>query len=262
MSKYTPNELIFRNKILQSHKLFGDFLDSDIINALINLFNEDNNTSIKITNYIEDERKLRGMGCENIIVKSEVYGTIKYNSTLFLKIIKNGIEIIHLTLHLVPKTLKSNKNGAIHMFKNIYFRESSKNKKYKLYSLILVTQPIDKPHSLEFSIATGYNTPNIFSNVNTIDPELQKEMDVIITVLNRLFDEDNKEFYIGNKDKLYLIHNKTNIVLNNINAHSKIFTRKNKGIKMLPNFINNNIINIKGSIKKRNIPKGATRRKK
>ena len=259
-NRYTSEELIVRNKILQSQKLIGDFLDSDIINKLVSLFNEDDKTEIKITKYVEDERKVRGMRNENIIVKSELYGETNENSTLFLKIIKNGIEIIHLTLHLVPITLNSSRNGIIHIFKNIYYNKSLKKKKYKLYALILVTQPGDKPKSLEFSIATGYNTPHNFSDVNIIDPELQKEMDVIITVLNRLFDEDN-ELYIGNKDKLYPIHNKTDNVLNNINKHSTIFTRKNKGTRMLPNFIDNNVMTLMKPKKKINPSKRRTRRK-
>ena len=67
-------------------------------------------------------------------------------------------------------------------------------------------------------------------------------MDIIIRILNRLFDEDNKEFYIGNNsNKLTLIHNKTNSILNIINKHPKQFTRKNKGISIIPLSNNNNL---------------------
>ena len=58
-------------------------------------------------------------------------------------------------------------------------------------------------------------------------------MDVILTVLNRIFDEDNTEFYIGNKYKAREISNNTNKVLNNINIHSLLITRKNKGSKTI-----------------------------
>jgi len=75
-------------------------------------------------------------------------------------------------------------------------------------------------------------------------------MNVIIDVLNRLFDEDNKEFYIGirhrdntnyvnNHYKLYEPHKLTNTVLQNMNMHSKYNTRRNKGRMMLPFFHNN-----------------------
>jgi hypothetical protein len=61
-------------------------------------------------------------------------------------------------------------------------------------------------------------------------------MDVIISVLNRLFDEDD-EYYIGNNSIVYPIHNKTNLVLNNINKHTTILTRKNKGKFLYPTSI-------------------------
>jgi hypothetical protein len=61
-------------------------------------------------------------------------------------------------------------------------------------------------------------------------------MDVIINVLNRLFDEDD-EYYIGNNSTLYPIHKKTNLVLNNINKHTTIITRKNKGTFLYPKSI-------------------------
>ena len=64
-------------------------------------------------------------------------------------------------------------------------------------------------------------------------------MDVIITVLNNLFDEDNSEYYIGDEDTLFPIHNNTNVILGNINTYTQHVTRKNKGVKMYPSFSNN-----------------------
>jgi hypothetical protein len=56
-------------------------------------------------------------------------------------------------------------------------------------------------------------------------------MKAIIDVFNKLFDETNKEFYIGNPQNNYLnIHPNTNNILNNINLHSKYTSRKNKGV--------------------------------
>ena len=73
---------------------------------------------------------------------------------------------------------------------------------------------------------------------NEYDPYIQQEMDVIISVLNKLFNEKNNELYIGDKT-IFPIHNKTNNILNNINKHSKLISRKNKGVKIFPNNINN-----------------------
>ena len=83
------------------------------------------------------------------------------------------------------------------------------------------------------------------------DPELQQEMNVIITVLNRMFDEDNRDFYIGNEDNLFPIHKNTNTVLNGINIRSHYIPLKNKGTRMYPPF-NNNLSSIKSytSVKK------------
>ena len=48
MVTYTQQELLNRNKIIQSQIQFGDFLDSYIINKLIILFDK-NNKSDKLT---------------------------------------------------------------------------------------------------------------------------------------------------------------------------------------------------------------------
>ena len=71
------------------------------------------------------------------------------------------------------------------------------------------------------------------------DPELQQEMNVIIRVLNRMFDEDNHDFYIGNEDNLFPIHKNTNTILDNINRRSNSIPLKNKSARMYPPFNNN-----------------------
>jgi hypothetical protein len=235
-----------RNDIIKSQIHFGNFLNADIINKLIHLFDEKYNNYVnknhKITKYIENERKIEGLDSNNVKILSYVYGETKENSTLFLQIKKNNKDFIHLTIHLIPRNLNPDLAGIIHIDKNIYKIKSKNKIKNKSYALIYVNRPINKQRSLEFSIADGYTTLGV-TNANKYDSEIQKEMNIIITVLNRLFDEDNQEYYIGNKNIIYPIHNKTNLVLNNINKHTSLITRKNKGIKMYPNrYINNNII--------------------
>lgn len=111
-----------------------------------------------------------------------------------------------------------------------------------MYTLISVKQPIDKSNSLEFTIADGYNTVGV-ANAHLYDPEIQQEMNVIIRVLNNIFDENNKEYYIG--DKFYPIHNKTDIILKNINTRTKYTIRKNIGKTLLPELTNTTIFNFK-----------------
>jgi len=126
----------------------------------------------------------------------------------------------------------------IHIYKNIYKQLNKKINKKLLYALISVEQPSNKPNSLVFSIDDGYNTPSV-ENAELYDPEIQSEMNVIITVLNRIFDEDNNDYYIGNTNTSYINLNKVNAVLNNINKHTIYFTRKNYGKSAISSFINN-----------------------
>lgn len=240
---YTKEQLHKRKLNLYSQLLFGKYLDTDIITKLIDLFKDNkNNTTSKIVKYVEEERKAQGLNNTNIKITSEIYNTSSDDSTLHLQIIKNGIDFIHLSIHLVPKTINPNNDGLIHIFKNIYKPKGETNKtktvtrsrKNRLYALISVNEPEGKPHSLEFSIDNNYyktNVPNITNSIET-DKEINKEMNVIITVLNRLFDE-NDELYIGNKDKIYEVNINTDKVLNNINNHSILVSRKNKGTKTI-----------------------------
>ena len=61
-------------------------------------------------------------------------------------------------------------------------------------------------------------------------------MDVILAVMNRLFDEDDKEYYIGSPDIIYPIHKRTENVLVNVNRPNVIPKRRNKGKMLLPPF--------------------------
>ena len=126
----------------------------------------------------------------------------------------------------------------IHITKNIYYNDKSyllisktQFKKHK-YTLITVEIPQNKPNSLVFSINHGITTPGIKHELSR-DSEIKKEMDVIVTVLNRLFDEHNEEYYIGNNNLTH-IHNSTNLVLNSMNKHNTYFIRKNKNTRMGP----------------------------
>jgi len=261
MAQYTPNQLSMRKQIIDSQVSFIKFVNANIINELVKIFDRRYNSdpNHKISKYILDERASRGLSNHNIQIKSSAYGTNSSNSTLLLDILKNNKNFIHLTIHLTIKALNSKNNGIIHIVKNLYKSQTTKHQKRGLYALISV-QPI-KQQSLIFTINNGYNTPNVeyFTNfINSInssktkkaleyEPEIKEEMDVIITVLNRMFDEDNKDYYIGrniNKNKLWNIHPKVNIFLNDINNHNIYGNRYNKGVKINPSWSNESPLTI------------------
>jgi hypothetical protein len=102
------------------------------------------------------------------------------------------------------------------------------------YALISVDKPIGKENSLEFRIADGYKTPGI----NTDEIFLQNEMDVIIYIINRIFDE-NDPYYIGLKDEVVNINLRTDNILDNINKRPQV-RLKNKGVRRFGK-INTNI---------------------
>jgi hypothetical protein len=250
MAAYSPNELNKRKGILDSQKDMIHFLDINIINKLIHLFDEYPNNYVNkndnIQKYIEDERKARGLDNSLITFKREVYGNSYGDPTLHVGIIKNGIDFVHLSIHLAVKDLKPKNSGIIHFAKNIY----KTGRKKKFYSLISVKQPPNKLHSLQFTAEPDSKMPNKAA-MNQHNDSVQEEIDVIITVLNRLFDEDNKMFYIGDSKNtnqlpahIFPIHKKTDNYVNIINKHTTHTQRKNRGKKM-NSFLNSNLSPIK-----------------
>jgi hypothetical protein len=254
MAVYSPDELYKRSIVLESHKELGNYLNADIINRLIHLFdNSIVNGNPKIIRYIANERNIRGLD-DSITITCSVHFSKRFGYTLILDIKKNNRSIIHLTIHLVLHQLNPQNTGMIHFGKNIYNGKNTRSKKIKSYAIILVEPVLGKPNSLHFSIGDGYNTPHV-KNANVYDPIIQQEMDVIITVLNRIFDENNNEFYIGKpRESFYNIHLTTNSILENMNKHTNIVTRKNKGHMMLPLFYNNTYFVINENVYK-HLPK-------
>lgn len=243
MNSYSNNIILRRTKILQSHVLFGRFLTMYRVNSLACVFDDEYTDGIddtyKMSIYVEQERHKRHLSNSNVQITGEVYKH-RNNFTLFLSIKKNNNDFIHLSIHLNPNELNPKKEGMIHFVKDIYTIYDGK-KKIQQYALISVDH--SSSNSLHFAIATGYNTPGVY-NASIYDHELQQEMDVIIAVLNRMFDEYDNELYIGKSSTFYSIHHKTNSILSSINYYTKIYNRTNKGNMAIP-FISNAPFTIK-----------------
>lgn len=228
-------------RIIQSHRSLGPFLDRFMINRLNAWFKNNG----RVTEFVKEERRHRGLDEANTTVESMVYGTKENNTTLLLEIKKNGECFIHLTIHLSPDelglTIKG--TGIVHIVKNIYIKRIPIKKKYRIKSMYAVYQTHGKPHSLQFRIAEHYRTPEIpeiVPHIDKYDEEVKQEMDVLTSVLNKLFDEDDREHYVGdydavhhgshNNEKSNTVEPNTNNILRNINLHSHAITRKDKGI--------------------------------
>ena len=224
--------------IIKSHKSFNIIFNRFMMNHLNAWFKNNG----KVTEFVKEERRRRGLDETNITIESMAYGVEKDNTTLLIVIKKNNTDFIHLTIHLSPKelgfTFKS--TGIFHIVKDIYQKRITGKKDYLIKSMYAVYQPPGKPHSLQFRIKERYTTPELVSNTNIYDDEVKQEMDVLTTVLNQLFDEDDREHYVGDYDAIHLdSHNKrenvpvepnTNNILRSINLHSNAITRKNKGV--------------------------------
>jgi hypothetical protein len=119
----------------------------------------------------------------------------------------------------------------LHIKKDIYTIKRSCRDKDEYYALLKVEQPNQK--SLRFSIGFGYDTLDS-PLASVYDHEVKQEMDIIIDVLNKMFDACNDYYFVGNDEmRLFLpIDNKTNTLLSNMNNHTTINIRKNWGKMM------------------------------
>lgn len=242
-----PISNVMHPRFIKSHRSLGPFLDRFMINRLNAWFKNNG----KITEFVREERRRRGLDEANTTVESMVYGTKDKNSTLLIEIKRNGERFIHLTIHLSPEGLgfTHKSTGIAHIVKDIYKGYISGKKDYLAKSLYAVYRPQGKYHSLQFRIVERYTTPENPENpekpesvsiINQYDDEVKQEMDVITSVLNKLFDENDREHYVGDYDAVHFgpehaqkdihVEPNTNNILRNINLHSNAITRKNKGV--------------------------------
>ena len=239
-SMYSNRNLQHRSDILESQLLLIRFLTADIMNNLVHLFSKDccknRDKHITIAQMIKDERAHQNL-TDDVTILSHAYKDAIRNgsSNIVLDIHKYGKKFVHLTIHLSPNSLHPKDAGLLHFLKDIYTKRITSRKDERHYALIKVEQP--RPNSLHFSIGDGYHTPGA-KNAMKYDREVQQEMDVVIAVLNRLFDSSD-EYFIGHvRNAPIEIINRTNELLKNMNQHSKLATRKNKGKMMGPTWNN------------------------
>lgn len=211
---------------IYSHMRFNLLFDCFVINHLNKIFKNNG----KVTDFVREERRRRGLEETNTTVESLVYGTNKMNTTFQLMIKKYDKNFIHLTIHLAPEYLKVGKkdSGMVHIVKDIYAPIISGKKDYLLHSIYTIEKVLGKSRSLHFSIQRRYSTPYNHDIINHYDDEVKKEMNVITAILNQLFDEEDKEHYVGQPTQIS-IENNTNNILRNMNTRTTYIKRKNIG---------------------------------
>jgi len=123
VNRMTDNKGNQRGEIIESQKLFWSFSDSNIINKLIQLFDEKDKSTDKISNYIENERKVRGL--DYVSIKSIVYYDKKENPNLLLELLKDKKCFLHLTIHIAPYSFNHDETGPIHIPSNTKFKNAS-----------------------------------------------------------------------------------------------------------------------------------------
>lgn len=232
-TSYTPEELVIRKLVLDSHVILGQFLSKYIINHLFKFFDKTNQYNVpSITDYVEIVRKEMGLDDTNVEINSKLY-TINPKSKnesrqgLHLQIKKKGRDFLHLSLFITPMRSGNTTQGMIHFSKNIYvpLNKTINIDKRLVYAIIKVEER--KPHSLYFSLGTGQNTVSL-PNTNLYEKEIKQEMEAILITLNRLFDEHHA-WYIGNPKRNTEVHLQVNNTLHIMQKKELPYTHnKNK----------------------------------
>jgi hypothetical protein len=212
--------------VIQSQKQFWDCLDINLINTLVDLFYTDEITLApsRISKYIEEKGEIQKID-KTFSISSQVYDIYTSMPSLILLIKQNNKDLLHLSIHLCPTSFNPKKTGPIHIRKNQIINKLSLKRKNFQYALLTVQQPVGKPNSLVFSIGDGYSSAHI-PGASIYNTPIQKVMDVIIDILNNLFNEEHED-YIGHI--IELPHPYTNPILHTINTTAKEVSRKNTG---------------------------------
>lgn len=248
ISRIYPNFTVTRTQYRLSN-----IFDRFVLNRLVSWFSNNG----KVTEFVRRVRRQMGLDEDNVTIESKVYGMEKNNSTLLLHIKKNEIPFIHLSIHLAPKYMynEHSSSGFVHIVKDIYMNyDINPYMECLIKTVYGILQPEEKPHSLYFipylrkctreqlhsiSVHPSRNKTDLIKAVDIYEDDIQQEMKVITTVLNKMFDEDDPEHYVGDYNALHPyhpiqvdepIHPNTNAVLRNMNQRPKYIRRKNMGV--------------------------------
>jgi hypothetical protein len=172
---------------------------------------------------------------------SKVHKPTDDDPKYILEVYKGKIKLIHLTIHIAPTSLKRKHHGMIHIVRNVY----NNPKKYgtrKNYATMRIQAFKDtaKPQSRAFKIV-GNRSPPPHPNAQQYDADVTRESDILIKVLNNIFDERKTYLYANNEiasrkvNHTYIPpsvppHTHTNPIAMKINSHNQtIFSRGNQG---------------------------------
>ena len=229
--------------IANSHQHLGSFFDESILANLTHLFDANpiyNDPKHNIVAYIVNEHTKQQIPTNDLIISSVVHGISKGDPMLIAKIKYKNKPLVHFTIHLAPDRLNKSAHGMVHLVKNIY----QNSRKYGTLKnrgrvRLFVSIPQNKPRSLHFTIMDGRNPPKKGNTTN--DYIVQREMDILITVMNKIFDENDHYHYVGNFQlpgqmvninvlpPIRPYHTNMPTIAQQINTYGLAITRKNKG---------------------------------
>jgi hypothetical protein len=189
-----------RRRIHRSHLLLSRFMSLHTINQLLHIFDpiilNDDVTTHHIRKYILNENTKQGinMNKRNLSI-STVVSDPANNPTCIAKILYHGRPFLHLSIHLAPTDKEIDNHGMIHLVKDYYCVGRKVMPIGECRVRIKVTSIDDKPGSLSFELNDDIPPP---ADADTsMEPIMKTEMDILMTVLNRLFNQNEPWYYVG-----------------------------------------------------------------
>jgi hypothetical protein len=246
--------------IVNSHALFGSGFDEGSVNNFIGSFREENQPTPtdpaphSITAYImkehDEQQKLKnGITVTSLVKGFQMHEINEDNDPMcIVKILYNNKNLIHLTIHLAPTRLFPYEHGMIHIVKDCY-----KSRRKRIFSPMVtmrihVSTPLNKPLSKHFTLID--DTHPIYGHAGDAATEnrIKEESDILIGVLNKMFNQDEPFYYIGHpQGNMVNLNNQTatpafpkqpitDLILNQMNRPAVKFSRKNKGTQLTSTF--------------------------
>jgi hypothetical protein len=171
---------------------------------------------------------------------SKVHKPTSDDPMYILEVYKGNIKLIHLTIHIAPTYLDPQYHGMIHIVRNVYNQKKYGMRKAAITMRIQAFKDPAKPQSRTFKII-GSRLPPSHPNAQQYDADVTRESDILIKVLNNIFDEKKTHAYANNEiasrkvNNTYIPfsvppHTHTNPIAMKINSHKQTpYSRGNKG---------------------------------